>query len=76
MKQALVRAALAGIEAILAVDARSRFIHCDPLVHVVAPSDAPHLRGEAEHFNNHVVHEAWDMIAASRVETGRKAALS
>ena len=63
LKCALVRASIAGMEALLAAEPRARFVHCDPLVHVVAPADAPHLHGEAEYFNYHFVHEAWDMIA-------------
>ncbi len=62
LKRALVQTAISGMVAILAVDRRSRFVHCDPLVHVVAPNDAPHLQGEADYFNYHFVHEAWDMI--------------
>lgn len=63
LKRVLVRAAIAGMEALLAVDSRARFVHCDPLIHVVAPADAPHLHDEAEYFNYHFVHEAWDLIA-------------
>jgi len=63
LKRILVRASIAGMEAILAVDSRARFVHCDPLVHVVAPHDQTELHGEAEYFNYHFVHEAWDMIA-------------
>ncbi len=63
LKRQLTRASIAGMDAILAVDPRARFVHCDPLVHVVAPADAPHLAGEAEYFNYHFVHEAWDMLA-------------
>jgi beta-glucosidase/6-phospho-beta-glucosidase/beta-galactosidase len=62
LKLQLARASIAGMNAILAVDSRARFVHCDPLCRVVAPTDAPHLAGEAEYFNYHCVHEAWDMI--------------
>lgn len=63
LKRQLARTTIAGMEAILAVDSRARFVHCEPLVRVVAPLDAPHLAGEADYFNYHFVHEAWDMIA-------------
>jgi hypothetical protein len=63
LKRVLVQAAIAGMDALLAADPRARFVHCDPLVHVVAPGNAPHLHREAEYFNFHSVHEAWDMIA-------------
>jgi beta-glucosidase/6-phospho-beta-glucosidase/beta-galactosidase len=62
LKRQLARTSIAGMNAILAVDPSARFIHCDPLCHVVAPADALHLAGEAAYFNDHCVHEAWDMI--------------
>jgi beta-glucosidase/6-phospho-beta-glucosidase/beta-galactosidase len=62
LKRRLARAAIAGMNAILAVDPRARFVHCEPMVRVVAPNDAPHLAEEAEYFNYHYVHEAWDML--------------
>lgn len=62
LKRQLARACIAGCDAILAVDSRARFVHCDPLVYVVPPHDAPHLADEANYFNYHFVHEAWDMI--------------
>jgi beta-glucosidase/6-phospho-beta-glucosidase/beta-galactosidase len=43
LKRQLVRAAIAGMEAILAVEPRARFIHVDPLIHVVTPHDRPEL---------------------------------
>lgn len=63
LKRQLARASIMGIDAILSVDKRARFVHCDPLVHAAVPFDAPHLEEEVRHFNYHVVHEAWDMIA-------------
>ena len=62
LKRQLARAAIAGMNAILAVEPSARFVHCDPLVRVVAPRDASHLAGEVEYFNYHCVHEAWDML--------------
>jgi hypothetical protein len=63
LKRILVRTAIAGMDALMAVDPRARFVHCDPLNRVVAPTDAPHLHGEAEYFNYHFVHESWDFLA-------------
>jgi hypothetical protein len=63
LKAKLVVAAIAGMDAILAADPYARFVHCDPVVRVVAPADAPWLHGEAEFFNENYVTEAWDMIA-------------
>ena len=62
VKRRLVRAALAGIEAIRAVWPDARFLHIDPLVHVVAPLDAePELVAEAARFRE-FQWQAWDML--------------
>jgi hypothetical protein len=63
LKVNLVRAAIAGIEAIWAVNAGARIVNADPLCRVVAPWDQPELAEEAEHFNRHVVYQSWDMLA-------------
>lgn len=62
LKAILAGAAIAGMDAILRVDPAARFVHCDPIVHVVAPTDAPWLQKEADYFNAHYVTEAWDML--------------
>ena len=46
IKQRLVRAALAGMQAIRAVDPAARFLHVEPVVHVV-PRDALDLEQQA-----------------------------
>lgn len=48
VKQRLVRASLAAIDAIRRVDPRARFLHTEPVVHVVAPADQPQLAERAE----------------------------
>jgi beta-glucosidase/6-phospho-beta-glucosidase/beta-galactosidase len=63
LKVILVQAALAGIEAIWAVNPRARIVNADPLCRVVAPSDRPDLEDEAAHFSHHVVYQSWDMLA-------------
>jgi hypothetical protein len=63
LKVNLVRAALAGIEAIWSVNPRARIVNADPLCRVVAPWDCPELAGEAEHYSRCVVYEGWDMLA-------------
>ena len=62
LKVALVRAAIAGINAIRAEVPAARIVNVDPLCHVVSPRepDAPH--GDATDFNRRAVFEAWDMI--------------
>jgi hypothetical protein len=62
LKVQLVRAAISGIEAIWAAAPRARIVNVDPICHVVAPRDRPDLAGEAEHYNRHVVYQAWDML--------------
>ncbi len=63
LKIALVRAALAGIDAIRAAVPDARIVNVDPLCHVVPPAGAdPNDRG-TEDFNHRAVFEAWDMIA-------------
>jgi hypothetical protein len=61
-KKQLVRAALAGMDAIWAVDSRARFIHQDPIIHVVPPRDRPDLAAAAAQ-QTESQYEAWDMIA-------------
>ncbi len=43
LKRRLVRAALAGMAALRAVDPSARFLHVEPLVHVCAPLEQPEL---------------------------------
>src|SRR6185312_4258453 len=43
IKQQLVRAAIAGMEAIWEVDPRARMLHVDPLIHVIPPLGRPEL---------------------------------
>jgi beta-glucosidase/6-phospho-beta-glucosidase/beta-galactosidase len=47
IKRRLARAALAAVHAMRDVDAQARFMHVEPIVHVVAPADAPELADEA-----------------------------
>lgn len=62
IKRRLVRAALAAIEAIRAVDPRARFLHVEPAVHVVAPADRPELAPLARRIASYQW-QAWDMLA-------------
>ena len=62
LKRNLVRAVIAGCEAIWAVDRRARMLHCDPVIEVIAPADRPDLaRAAADATESQF--EAWDMIA-------------
>jgi beta-glucosidase/6-phospho-beta-glucosidase/beta-galactosidase len=62
LKRQLVRAAIAGMEAILEVDSRARFLHVDPLIHVVTPRGRPEL-ARAAADQNASQFDAWDMLA-------------
>lgn len=63
-KRQLVRATLAGCDAIRKADPRARFLHCDPLIHVTAEVDSEECRQAAENMNASQ-YEAWDMIAGT-----------
>lgn len=62
VKRRLARAALAAMHAIREVDPRARFMHVEPLVHVVAPEDRPELAPLAEEVAGYQW-QAWDLIA-------------
>jgi len=64
-KQALVRAAIAGIEAIWAVDPRARIVHAEPLIHAVSPHGRPDLMQKARAMNEGQ-YEVLDMLAGRR----------
>jgi hypothetical protein len=62
LKDQLVRAAIAAIEAIWGVDPRARIVHADPVIHVVARRDRPQDRKQAE-ISRRAQFEAWDMLS-------------
>jgi beta-glucosidase/6-phospho-beta-glucosidase/beta-galactosidase len=61
LKRQLIRAAIAGIEAIWQVNPRARIVQVEPVIHVMAPRDRPDLaeRAAAQRAGQF---EAWDMI--------------
>jgi hypothetical protein len=61
LKRQLVRAAIAGCEAIWQVDRRARIVHVDPIIHVVAPRNRPDLAVAAAHQRAGQF-DAWDML--------------
>jgi hypothetical protein len=64
LKIALVRAAIAGIDAIRAACPGARIVNVDPLCRVAAPEGAsPELAEEARDFNERLVFQAWDMLS-------------
>lgn len=61
LKRQLVRATLAGIEAIWEVDRRARIVYAEPLINVVTPLEFPELWSVAE-GERESQFEAWDML--------------
>lgn len=61
LKRQLVRAAIAGIEEIWAVNPVARIVQVEPLVHVVSPHDRPELMREAAEQRARQF-DAWDMM--------------
>ena len=69
LKRQLVRASLAAIRAVRAVDPRSRFVQAEPVIDIVAKWSDVELYPEiVEQARNHTAaqYEAWDMLIGSR----------
>ncbi|MCR5868631.1 glycosyltransferase [Aquincola sp. J276] len=62
VKRRLVRAAIAAMRAMRAVDPRARFLHVEPLVHVVAPADRPELEPQARQVASYQW-QVWDLLS-------------
>lgn len=60
-KRQLIRATLAGCDALWEVDSRARILHCDPLIHIVATEETPEAREAAQSHSN-AQFQAWDML--------------
>jgi beta-glucosidase/6-phospho-beta-glucosidase/beta-galactosidase len=62
LKRQLIRAAIAGIEALWQVNPQARIVQVEPVIHVMAPRDRPDLveRAAAQRAGQF---EAWDMIS-------------
>jgi beta-glucosidase/6-phospho-beta-glucosidase/beta-galactosidase len=62
LKRQLIRAAIAGIEAIWQINPKARIIQVEPLIHVVHPKGHPEL---AQHAANQRASqfESWDMMS-------------
>jgi UDP-galactopyranose mutase len=64
LKHQLVRASIAGMEAIWAVDPTARIMHTEPLIHVLTPRDRPDL-ARAAADQRAAQFEAWDMLCGA-----------
>jgi glycosyltransferase involved in cell wall biosynthesis len=62
LKVQLARASIAAMDAILAVDPRARFVHCDPVINVITdpgrPWEAPVAEGHRQSQ-----FQGWDLLA-------------
>ena len=65
IKRQLVRATLAGCDAIWLADPRARFLHCDPIIHLVPDEESDASR---QHTANLIAaqFQAWDMLVGTR----------
>jgi beta-glucosidase/6-phospho-beta-glucosidase/beta-galactosidase len=61
LKRQLIRAAIAGIEAIRQVNPKARIVQVEPLIHVVPPKGHPELAEQAA-AQRAGQFEAWDMM--------------
>lgn len=62
IKHRLVRATLAAMGAVRAVDPRARFLQVEPVVHVAAPVNRPDLESAAEQVCSYQW-QVWDLLA-------------
>ena len=62
LKRQLVRASIAAIDAVRAVDPRARFVQVDPMIQVHAGADTARSRDSALNYTA-AQFQAWDMLA-------------
>ncbi|MDB5999210.1 MAG: amine oxidase [Rhizobacter sp.] len=62
IKRRLVQATLAAMDAIRNEDPRARFLHVEPVLHVVAPAGRPELADLASEIRSYQW-QAWDMLS-------------
>lgn len=64
-KRQLVRATIAGCDAIWEVSPEARILHCDPIIYVVPPLDQPDWSRWAADWTA-AQYDAWDMLCGRR----------
>lgn len=62
LKVQLARAAITAMDEVSAVDPRARFVHCEPVINVIAHPARPEDRRVAE-GHRQSQYQAWDLIA-------------
>ncbi len=62
LKVQLAHAAIAAMDAILDVEPRARFVHCDPVINVITDPSRPWERGVAEGHRQSQF-QGWDLLA-------------
>lgn len=62
LKAQLVRGAIAAMDAIWSITPEARFVHVDPIIHVVAAPKRPEERTAAEAYRQSQF-QAWDMLS-------------
>jgi glycosyltransferase involved in cell wall biosynthesis len=62
LKVQLARAAIAAMDAVLSVDARARFVHCDPIINVINDPSRPWEASVSEGHRQSQF-QGWDLIA-------------
>lgn len=62
LKVQLARASIAAMDAILAVEPRARFVHCDPVINVITDPARPWERGVAEGHRQSQF-QGWDLLS-------------
>ncbi len=61
LKVQLARASIAAMDAVLAVDPRARFVHCEPVINVVTDPSRPWQRRDAEGHRQSQF-QGWDLL--------------
>lgn len=64
-KRQLIRATIAGCDAIWEITPEARIMHCDPIIHVVAPGERPEWLQWARDWSA-AQYDAWDMLCGRR----------
>jgi polysaccharide biosynthesis protein PelF len=62
LKVQLSRASIEAMEAVLSVDSRARFVHCDPAINIIADPSRPSERATAE-GQRRAQYQSWDMLS-------------